>query len=344
MAPDDLPIIPVVDLGAASCDHLAALAPDRVRVLAAAGRALTTAPVQAWMDRRSHAWLDRNVTPYKAEIDRVAALPGISGVYALNISTEWACSSMVHGGRLMRTLDWPLHGMGPSLTVTRHDAAVGGWWQATWPGFVGVLTGMAPGRFAASYNQPPIRRRCGVKPLDWVIERVGVDRRTAIPPTHLLRQVFEKARDFDEAAGMLRETELAIPALFSLAGADGQSVVIERLETRARLRPGPVAIANHWPLLAESPPGSSGDWPKGWLRGVDSGGRFRDACVVAGNLIALPDGFDWLQYPILNKYSRLAAMMDCVAGTFVVQGLEQQGQSAVPATQVLRLEGLKPRA
>jgi hypothetical protein len=340
MAPADLPIVPVIDLGAAPCDHLAALAPDKVRVLSAAGRALTTAPVQAWMDSRSKAWLDRNVTPYKTEIDRVAALPGISGVYALNISTEWACSSMVHGGRLMRTLDWPLHGMGPSLTVTRHDAAVGAWWQATWPGFVGVLTGMAPGRFAASYNQPPIRRRSGIKPLDWVIERIGVDRRTAIPPTHLLRQVFEKARDFNEAAAMLRETELAIPALFSLAGADGQSVVIERLETRARLRPGPVAIANHWPALSESPP----DWPAGWLRGVDSGGRFRDACVVAGNLTALPDRFDWLKFPILNKYSRLAVMMDCVAGTFVVQGLEQQGQSAAPATRILRLEGLKPRA
>ena len=201
MAPDDLPIIPVIDLGAAPCDHLAALAPDKVQMLAAAGRALTTAPVQAWMDRRSKTWLNRNVTPYKAEIDRVAALPGISGVYALNISTEWACSSMVHGGRLMRTLDWPLHGMGPSLTVTRHDAAVGAWWQATWPGFVGVLTGMAPGRFAASYNQPPIRRRSGIKPLDWVIERIGVDRRTAIPPTHAARDRAGDSSPFQPGRG-----------------------------------------------------------------------------------------------------------------------------------------------
>lgn len=334
-----LPQIPVIDLGSHGLDHLAVLAPEKVRLLAAAGRALTTAPVQAWMDGRSKPWIARNVTPYREEVDRIAAAAGVSGVHALNISTEWACSSIIHGGLLMRTLDWPLHGMGPTLTVTRHNAHVGAWWQATWPGFVGVLTGMAPGRFAASYNQPPIRRRTGLKPLDWVLERFDVDRRTALPPTHLLRQVFEKAENFDEALTMLRDTELAIPALFSLAGADGQSVVIERLETRARLRPGPVAIANHWPNLPDSPP----DWPAGWLRGVDSAGRFRDACNIATGLTALPNGFDWLQYPILNKFSRLAAMADCVAGTFIVLGLEQAGQSAVPATQVLRLDGLKPR-
>lgn len=335
----ELPQIPVIDMGSHGLDHLAALAPEKVMRLAAAGRALVTAPVQALMDWRSESWLARNVTPYKGEIERVAAMPGISGVCALNVSTEWACSSMVHGGRLMRTLDWPLHGMGPTLTVTRHDSVLGAWWQATWPGFVGVLTGMAPGRFTASYNQPPIRRRTGFKPLDWVLERLAVDRRSAIPPTHLLRQIFENARNFDEAQRLLSDTELSMPALFSLAGADGRSVVIERLETRVRLRPGPIAIANHWPAFADSPP----DWPRGWLRGVDSAGRFRDACVRATNLTGLPDGFDWLQYPILNKFSRLAVMADCVAGTFVVLGLEQAGQSAVPATQILRLDGLKPR-
>jgi hypothetical protein len=197
---------------------------------------------------------------------------------------------------------------------------------------------MAPGRFAASYNQPPVRLCTGVKPLDWAIERFRVDRRRAIPPTHILRQVFEKAANFDDAFELLRDTELAIPALFSLAGADGRSVVIERLETRFRLRPGPAAISNHWPAL----PGSSEPWPRGWLRGVDSAGRFRDACVWATGLAELPSDFGWLQYPILNKFSRLAVMADCVAGTFTVLGLEQAGKIAVPATQVLRLEGLKP--
>mgnify|MGYP000175624184 CR=1 FL=1 len=336
----DLPQIPVIDLQDRPLSHLAGLAPDKVRLLSASGKALTTGPVQAWMDRRSIAWLGRNITPYRDEIADIAATTGVEGVHALNISTEWACSSIAAGPRLMRTLDWPLHGMGPALTLTRHDSRVGAWWQATWPGFVGVLTGLAPGRFAASYNQPPIRVTTGVKALDWVMERNRASRRSAIPPTHLLRQVFEKAKDFDEATQMLSETPTAIPALFTLAGADGRSVVIERLEDRHRHRTSPnaTAIANHWPDL----PGHGGGWPKGWLRGVDSAGRFRDACVWVGGLRdALPTDFSWLQYPILNKFSRLAAMMDSTAGTFILVGLEQAGKSAVPATQVLRLDGLK---
>ncbi|WP_374652514.1 hypothetical protein [Dongia sp.] len=335
----ELPRIPVVDLGSASLDRLAALAPEKVLLMAESGRALVSAPVQAWMDRRSKAWLARNISPYKAEIGRVAAIPGLSGAFALNLSTEWACSSMVQGPRLMRTLDWPLHGMGPALTIVRHAADAGAWWQATWPGFVGVLTGLAPGRFAAAYNQPPIRLATGIKPLDWVVERFRVDRRTAIPPTHLLRYVFENAKDFDEALKLLRDTELSMPALFSLAGADGRALVIERLENRVRLRPGPTAISNHWPSL----PGSAEPWPRGWLRGVDSGGRFRDACVWAAGLAELPRDFSWLEYPILNKFSRLAAMLDCEAGTFAVVGLEQAGRVARPDTQILRLGGLKPR-
>ena len=83
MAPAELPIIPVVDLKQLSFDHLATAAPEKVLLLAAAGRALVTGPVQALMDWRSKAWLAQNVTPYKEEIDRVAAIPGVSGVYAL---------------------------------------------------------------------------------------------------------------------------------------------------------------------------------------------------------------------------------------------------------------------
>jgi hypothetical protein len=340
-----LPQIPVVDLGAAGLERLAALAPEKVQLMSAAGRDLVTGPLLALMDWRSRAWLGRNVTPYAREVAGIAALaiPGVRGIHALNLSTEWACSSMVHGSRLMRTLDWPLHGMGEALTLTRHDSAAGAWWQATWPGFVGVLTGLAPGRFAASYNQPPTRRITGLKPLDWAIDHHRIGRRTAIPATHLLRQTFEKARDFDEAVTLLRDTELAMPALFSLAGADGRSVVIERLEARARLRPGPTAISNHFPPFSGQNGTSTQEWPRGWPRGIDSPGRYRDACVWAAGLSDLPTDFTWLEYPILNKLSRLAAMLDSAAGTFTLIGLEQDGNSAKPATQILRLEGLKPR-
>jgi hypothetical protein len=338
-----LPEIRVVDLGNSGFDRLAELTPGEVKRFAAAGRSMLSAPVFAFMDWRSRAWLARNVTPYRDEVARIAAIPGVTGVHALNLSTEWACSTMVNGGRLIRTLDWPLHGLGSGVTVVRHDSPCGAWWQATWPGFVGTLTAMAPGRFAAAYNQPPVRRQGFLKPLDWLSERIRVNRRTSLPPTHLLREVFESAGDFNEALRLLRDTPLAMPALFSLTGAGGESVVIERLETRARLRPGPTAIANHWP----DPPGHGAcqaGWPSGWPRGVDSPGRFRDACRLADTLTALPQDFSWLRYPVLNKFSRLAVMTDCVAGTLIVLGLEQSGNLAAPATRILRLDGLKTTA
>lgn len=337
-----LPVIRVVDLGGSGLDRLARLAPEEVKRFAAAGRSLLSGPVLAFMDWRSRAWVARNVSPYRDEITKIAAITGASAIHALNCSTEWACSTMVNGGRLVRTLDWPLHGLGSGVVVARHDSPHGAWWQATWPGFVGTLTAMAPGRFAAAYNQPPVRRQGFLKPLDWLRERLRVNQRTALPPTHLLRHVFESAANFTDATRLLRDTPLAMPALFSLAGAGGEAVVIERLEDRARLRPGPTAIANHWPDLPVSCPGPLG-WPAGWPRGVDSPGRLRDACAIAATMTVLPADFSWLRYPVLNKFSRLAVMADCINGTFVVLGLERSGNVASPATEILRLDGLKTR-
>jgi hypothetical protein len=82
-----LPVIPLVDLGAAGLDRLALDMPDKVRLLSAAGRSLLSRPMLAFMDRRSRVWLARNETPYRAEIDAIAAIPGVVGAHGLNLST-----------------------------------------------------------------------------------------------------------------------------------------------------------------------------------------------------------------------------------------------------------------
>ena len=63
------------------------------------------------------------------------------------------------GPVLRRTLDWPFPGLGRLVEVTRQRGAAGDFLNVTWPGFAGVLTAVAPGRFAASINQAPMRRR-----------------------------------------------------------------------------------------------------------------------------------------------------------------------------------------
>jgi hypothetical protein len=350
MLDPSLPAIPVIDLGRSSLDELARRRPEALARLSRLGRLFVTPPVQTVMEWRSKAWLARNCSPYRNEIEAVAALPGAIGVRALNLSTEWACSTVLNQSRLIRVLDWPMRGLGVDLTLTRHEADAGAWFQATWPGFVGVLTGMAPGRFAAAFNQPPIRKTTHIWPLDWLLERWRVGRQRDLPPTHLLRQVFEEAPDFEAALARLRDTPIAMPAIYTLSGADGQAAIIERLERRARVTRGPTAIANHWPATSEMGErlGGGGDrppdpWPKGWGRGVDSPGRFAQAMGLAPGLTGAPRDFTWLKYPILNHLSRLAAIMDAGRGIFGLVGLEPAGDIARPVTQELWLEGLKPR-
>ncbi len=155
----------------------------------------------AFLDWRSRQWVARNDSPYVPEIEHIAErLPG-AGVHALNCSYEWACTTAAVAPLMMRVLDWRLDGMGPEIVVARHRSPAGSWLNVTWPGFVGVLTALAPGRFAAALNQAPLRRRTYLLPFDWLIDRIKVNGTRAMLPTHLLRLVFETCSTFDEAVG-----------------------------------------------------------------------------------------------------------------------------------------------
>jgi hypothetical protein len=325
-----LPAIPVVDLGEAGLDRLALDMPDKVRLLSAAGRRLLSRPLLAFMDRRSKAWLALNETPYRAEIDTIAAIPGVTGAHGLNLSTEWACTSATADGRLIRILDWPIHGLGGAIVVARHRGAAGAWYNVTWPGFVGVLTGMAPGRFAIAYNQAPIRWRSGLWPLDWVLERVRLGPRRAIPATHLIRRAFETCRTFAEAFRLLKETPIAYTGLITLAGAGGEAAIIERAEDQAFVHDGPGAIPNQW---------LNPEW-RGHPRGIDSSGRLSQCRLLLPGLKHLEHDFGWLQYPMLNKLGRLAVIADLKTGDLAVMGLEQGGNHAVPGTECFRINVL----
>ena len=50
---------------------------------------------------------------------------------------------------LARTLDWPFPGLGRFVEIARMRGAAGEFFNVTWPGYVGVLSGLAPGRFGA---------------------------------------------------------------------------------------------------------------------------------------------------------------------------------------------------
>jgi hypothetical protein len=336
--------IPVHDLGPAGAPALLAVEPVRARALLAAGRGRVPYRLARLGDRISGHWLARSGTPYLAEIEAMAATLGRPGVLFLNASYEWACTSGVGpspdgpGNRLLRALDWPLPGLGLHLVAARHQGPAGTWINLTWPGFAGAIQGLAQGRFAAAINQAPMRRHVPVRALDWAIGRSRVWRRPALPPAHLLRLAFETCPGYAGARKLLSEAPIALPAIFTLCGPNpGETCVIERTETAARVREGRTAAANHWsgpigtPAAGGGMPAAAGDDRP---RGENSHGR---EAQMRGYLGQTPEpgagAFAWLKPPILNPTTRLAMVAEPASGALTVRGYEASG----PVTRTLSL-------
>lgn len=313
--------VPLFDVAAPAAEALMALAPDRLAMLIAGGRRHYTTPVLALGDRASLAWLRRSHNPYRAEIEAVSWRLGEPGAALLNMSYEWSCTAGIasdpdgRGMRLRRTLDWPLAGLGRTVVVARQRGDAGEYCSVTWPGYVGVLTGMAPGRFAAAINQPPLRKIIRLLPLDWMIARRRLWQSRELPPSHLLRRVFDACRSFAEAKRMLIKTPLCAPTFYSLVGVQpGEGCIIERTETAAAVRGAPCVVANHWTGFASS----------GHDRGYDSPARHAAMLAAAeGDR----DDFAWLRPPILNPTTRLAVIANPATGLLRLQGWEKNGQA-----------------
>lgn len=268
-------------------------------------------------DALSCRWLARAATPYADEIRAVARLAPRAGAIFLNLTFEWCCTTgaapdPLHGGStLVRVLDWRFEGLGDKLMAKLVDGAAGRYVSLSWPGYVGVLTGMAPGRFAAAINQPHKRStRLGLV-ADWAAERRRFWRSRALPPSHLLRYVFESCADFAAARAMLLEREICTPAFFVLSGVEPhEACVIERLPTEGRARDLAACAANHWASfdIAATP------------RGVDSRARQR---LMTEVLAGRRDwDFSWLAWPMLNQDTRVAALMNARTGRLLAQGRE----------------------
>lgn len=280
-------------------------------------------------DAASRAWLRRNVSPYRREIEHIAQELDIPGSVILNLSYEWGCSGLVeadpvHGARLLCVLDWRLDGLGRHVVVTRADADAGPYYSVTWPGAVGVTTAMAPGRFAAAIHQAPMRRHGLTLIGDWAKNRSLVWRSTALAPAHLLRHVFETAADFAAARRALADTRLALPVIFLLTGIrPGQACVIERLEDQTIIHDGPGPVANSW----RDPAALGGRWS---ARGRANSRRLEALARLSGRSV---EAFEWVVPPVLNRDTRLAVHANAAIGDLAVLGYEARQ----PATYEFQL-------
>jgi hypothetical protein len=331
--------IPYVDLrGEFTPLDLVFLQRERARAMVAAVKgtfgAASRAPSDALLrmaDRASRRWLKQSDNPYLWEIGRMAEEIGVSGVFALNVALEWSCTGGVwqtaSGPVLRRALDWPLPRLGEFLVVLHLSGKAGGYYDVTWPGLAGVFHALAPGRFAAAINQAPMRKSGAGVAGDWALGKIAVGRNFGLPPSHLLRQVFESAPDYAAAKDILCRTEIAVPAIFVLAGTEnGEGCIIERTENAFTVREsegGRVYAANHF--LA--PPEGDVD---GWRpRPIDSEGRF----AQAAKLPADGGNFSWFTPPIANANSRVALAMRPASGRLSLMGTSGE----TPVTEILRL-------
>jgi hypothetical protein len=318
MRPVELPEIPLIDARAGGTFDIMRGAPAQLQDLVRTAHRLFRPPLLVIGDGIARRWPRRNASPYLREIDAIAAdLPG-SGAYALNTSYEWCCTSGVGddpagGIRLVRVLDWAQPGLGRNVVLGWQRGAAGDFVNITWPGFVGVLTAMAPGRFAAALNQPPMPTRGLPLPIDWILSRPPVWRSAALPPAHLLRLVCETCRDYEEAKRRLAASPLCIAALFVLAGTGpGEGCVIERTPDAVAVRDMPAATANHWVVLNER------GRPPAWLSAERQ-------CRMEEVLHGIAD---WRAEPIVNYYTRVATVMNPALASLSVEGWEE----GMPAT------------
>lgn len=283
-------------------------------------------------------WMRRSGSPYFGDIDGIARDLGRPGVWLLHGAYLFACTALADetagGPRLRRTLDWPFPGLGRLVEVVLQRGPAGEFLNVTWPGFTGVLTATAPGRFAASINQAPMRRRTRLAALLWLDyflnALAAICGSGRLPPEHVLRQAFETCATFDEARHLLETSPMARPALFVLVGCEpGERVVIEREGAHARTYADDTVVANDWRDI-------SGGWrPRVCGTGTPvENNRRRSAAMIAWSGRDADD-FGWAVSPVLNAKTRLTVEMCPATGRLVVAGWEADGRgSAARATAV----------
>ena len=199
-----LPQIPVLDLRDGGPVEHARRRRHEMLALRDACFSVVPAPLRGLarpLDRVSSAWLKGTPSPYVGEIAEIAAIAERPGVWFVNASYEWGCTTRIDvepAPILRRTLDWPFPGLGRYVEVALQDGGAGPYASLTWPGAVGVLTAVARGRFAAAINQAPLYRRtkpAALLPTDFLLNGIATWRQAGRwPAAHLLRFAFDHLR------------------------------------------------------------------------------------------------------------------------------------------------------
>jgi hypothetical protein len=343
-----LPSIPVVDLREGGTLRHAQEDPKRARALHESIIGMFpqfTGPLIPMLDSIARRWLVRSQSPYVDEISAIAHLLGLRGLWLLNGSYQWCCTALAReedgAPWLARTLDWGFPGLGRFVVIAHTRGPVGEYYNVTWPGYVGVLTALAPSRFAAAMNQAPLRRRTlnpRLRVFDLAANLSTTLRHSrAIPPDQLLRRVFEIANDYTDAKRLLQVTPVARPVIYTLVGCwAGERCTIERTEDSEHTRCDDHGAANDW---LDTSPGWEGRieaskmLTRTFQQAAENSRIRREALAHWRGSFGL-DSFAWVAPPVLNGCTRIAVEMCPARGILRAIGYELAAgrKVAEPAT------------
>lgn len=343
-ASDALPPIPVVDLrNGGPLRH----AREREPVARALREACLdffprpARPLLPLLDALARRWLTRSCSPYVGEIAAIADTLRRPGIWFLNGSYQWGCTTLAREESatpwLARTLDWPFPGLGRHAEIAHMQGMAGDYFSVTWPGYVGALTAMAPRRFAVAVNQAPLWRRTRspyLRLYDMSLNAAHTWTRIRhIPPDQLVRETLETCTTFEEARNKLEATPVARPVIFTLVGCQtGEASVIERKEESFITRKDETSTANDW-LVGQ--PGWEGRIAGDVLFACsyeDAAGnsRARRMALSSWRGAFADDDFSWVTPPVLNPYTRLATVMCPALGVLRVAGYEAAPSGTLP--------------
>lgn len=144
----------------------------------------------------------------------LAQVAGLFYGAAPEMCTSGAVYIPKHGMVHMRNMDWDLDGLRNGSIVLNFTGAPAGPFSAvSFPGYVGVISGVARGRFSATVNMAATYP--DFNPL-------------GKPIAMLVREMFETCPDFDTAVDWLSRQTAMSPAYVHIVGPKkGQSTVVE---------------------------------------------------------------------------------------------------------------------
>ena len=291
------------------------------------------------IDSMTRRWLLRSCSPYVEEVEAIANELDFSGIWFLNGCYQWGCTALSREQDGMcwiaRTLDWPFPGLGRHVEIAHMQGAAGEFHNVTWPGYIGVLTASAPGRFAACINQAPMLRRTSrpwLRPYDMVLNARHTWGSRHGPPDHLLRNVFETCTTFAEAKHRLETTPVARPVIYTLAGCHpGERCVIERTQEGFCSRSCDTSAANDWFLSRpnwEARVAAEALFTRGSDEAAENSRARREQLAVWSGVFGTE--FDWVTPPVLNSQTRIAVEMCPASGVLRVTGYEQPKALELP--------------